>query len=63
MAEFEKIERALFRRPILLHAEDPNDKVYYLFIKFIDVIRNFRSREESLFAGFFLFSQYPFSYF
>jgi len=33
MAEFEKIERALFRRPILLHAEDPNDK----FPAFVDV--------------------------
>ena len=42
MAEFEKIERALFRRPILLHAEDPNDK----FPAFVDVDEKYNINDK-----------------
>jgi len=37
MAEFDKIEAADFRRPILLHAEDPNEK----FPAYVDVDEKF----------------------
>jgi hypothetical protein len=36
--EFEKLERAAFRRPLLLHAENPNNK----FPAYIDVDSKFR---------------------
>jgi hypothetical protein len=37
MEEFEKLERAAFRRPLLLHAENPNKK----FPAYIDVDSKF----------------------
>ena len=42
MAEFEKIERAAFRRPILLHAEDPNEK----FPAYVDVDEKFALNDK-----------------
>jgi len=42
MAEFEKIEQASFRRPILLHAEDPTEK----FPAYIDVDEKFSVNDK-----------------
>ena len=42
MVEFDKIERAQFRRPILLHAEDPNEK----FPAYVDVDEKFNINDK-----------------
>eukprot|EP00088_Acartia_fossae_P001374 TRINITY_DN10533_c0_g1_i2.p1 TRINITY_DN10533_c0_g1~~TRINITY_DN10533_c0_g1_i2.p1 ORF type:complete len:309 (+),score=56.90 TRINITY_DN10533_c0_g1_i2:96-1022(+) len=60
MHEFEKIERALFRRPILLHAEDPNNK----FPAFIDVDEKYNINDKISMANTLIQMQnvtsYPF---
>ena len=42
MVEFDKIERAQFRRPILLHAEDPNEK----FPAYVDVDEKYNINDK-----------------